>query len=32
VRGWLWLEDEHFQVILQDTRYQRDYSKQGLLD
>jgi hypothetical protein len=32
LRGWLRLGDEHFQVILQDTRHQRDYSKQGLLD
>jgi hypothetical protein len=32
MRGWLRLGDEHFQVILQDTRHQRDYSKQGLLD
>jgi hypothetical protein len=30
--GWLRLGDEHFQVILQGTRLQRDYSKQGLLD
>jgi hypothetical protein len=32
LRGWLRLGDEHFQVILQDTRHQRVYSKQGLLD
>jgi hypothetical protein len=32
MRGWLQLGDEHFQVILQDTRHQRVYSKQGLLD
>jgi hypothetical protein len=32
LRGWLRLGDEHFQVILQDTRHLRDYSKQGLLD
>jgi hypothetical protein len=32
MRGRLWLGDEHFQVILQGTRHQRDYSKQGLLD
>jgi hypothetical protein len=32
VRGWLRLGDEYFQVILQDTRHQRVYSKQGLLD
>jgi hypothetical protein len=32
VRGWLQLGDEHFQIVLQDTRYQRIYSKQGLLD
>jgi hypothetical protein len=32
LRGWLRLEDEHFQVILQDTRHQRVHSKQGLLD
>jgi hypothetical protein len=32
LRGWLRLGDEHFQVILQDTRHLRDYSKHGLLD
>jgi hypothetical protein len=28
LRGRLWLGDEHFQVILQDTRHQCVYSKQ----
>jgi hypothetical protein len=32
VSGRLRLGDEHLQIILQDTRHQRDYSKQGLLD
>jgi hypothetical protein len=32
LRGWLRLGDEHFQVILQDTRHQGVCSKQGLLD
>jgi hypothetical protein len=32
LRGRLRLGDEHFQVILQDTRHQHVYSKQGLLD
>jgi hypothetical protein len=32
MRGRLRLGDEHLQIILQDTRHQRDYSKQGLLD
>jgi hypothetical protein len=32
MRGRLRLGDELFQVILQDTRHQHVYSKQGLLD
>jgi hypothetical protein len=32
MRGRLRLGDELLQVILQGTRHQRDYSKQGLLD
>jgi hypothetical protein len=32
MRGRLRLGDEHFQVVLEDTRHQRVYSKQGLLD